>query len=65
MQENYAYSETLLSVDLIWTPETLNEWLIRPRDFLKGTKMTFVGIPRADDRLALLAYIKVVGESEE
>lgn len=54
---SYDYSEALQEADFEWTPEQLDEWLARPRDFLPGNKMSFAGLTRPDDRTAVIAYI--------
>src|SRR5215469_6850396 len=40
-----------------WDPEKLNEWLHNPQSFAKGTKMTFAGFPKAQDRADVIAYL--------
>jgi len=40
-----------------WTAELLNAWLANPQDFAHGTKMTFVGLPKAKDRADVIAYL--------
>ena len=40
-----------------WDPEELNDWLFHPQDFAKGTKMTFAGLPKAEDRADVIAYL--------
>ena len=33
--------------------------LAKPKDYLPGTKMTFVGLPEEKDRTDLIAYLKI------
>jgi cytochrome c len=40
-----------------WDPEDLNKWLFKPQAFIKGTKMTFVGLPKAEDRADVISYL--------
>jgi cytochrome c len=40
-----------------WDPEKLNQWLHNPQSFAKGTKMTFAGIPDAQKRADVIAYL--------
>lgn len=40
-----------------WDYEALNTWLTKPSDYIKGTKMAFAGIPKAEDRANVLAYL--------
>ena len=57
--EGYNYSSALQQADFIWDGERLDHWLENPRTFLKGTKMTFAGIPDATDRRDVVAFLKV------
>jgi cytochrome c len=40
-----------------WDQEKLNQWLHNPQSFAKGTKMTFAGFPKAQDRADVIAYL--------
>ncbi len=57
-REGFVYSDALASSDLVWTEEALDAFLTRPNDYFPGTKMAFGGIPDAEDRRQLIAYIK-------
>ncbi|MGB5560434.1 MAG: c-type cytochrome [Paracoccaceae bacterium] len=46
---------------LIWTDATLAEFLTKPRDYIKGTKMTFAGLKKDDDIKAITAYLASFG----
>lgn len=52
-----GYSQALKDADFIWTPDQLNQWLIKPKDFLPGNNMAFIGLNREDQRVDLIAYI--------
>lgn len=54
----FAYSDAVVQSDIIWSPETLNDWLARPSDFLPGNRMVFVGIRKPEDRANLIAYLQ-------
>src|SRR6185437_1036402 len=41
-----------------WDPEKLNVWLFKPQEFAQGTKMTFAGLPKAQDRADVIAYLE-------
>ena len=41
-----------------WDPDKLNVWLFKPQDFAKGTKMTFPGLPKVQDRADVVAYLE-------
>ena len=55
---NYQFSAALeKDKNEKWDPEKLNEWLHNPQSFAKGTKMTFAGFPKAQDRADVIAYL--------
>jgi cytochrome c len=41
-----------------WDPDKLNVWLSKPQEFAKGTKMTFPGLPKLQDRADVIAYLE-------
>ena len=43
---------------VIWDDETLNAYIQKPNEFMEGTRMSFVGIRKQEDRTALLIYLK-------
>jgi cytochrome c len=55
---NYQFSAALQSdKGEKWDPEKLNQWLHNPQSFAKGTKMTFAGFPKAQDRADVIAFL--------
>jgi cytochrome c len=57
----YAYSEALLAVaSEAWTPENLDGFLEDPKGYMPGTKMAFAGLPDAEERANLIAYLATV-----
>ncbi|HWB50468.1 MAG TPA: c-type cytochrome [Stellaceae bacterium] len=65
MEENiaavpgYTFSSALLAdKDKKWDPDELNVWLWKPQEFAHGTKMTFAGLPKAQDRADVIAYLQ-------
>lgn len=54
----FGYSEAILAVkDQAWTPENLNGFLENPKGYMPGTKMSFAGLPKAEDRANLIAWL--------
>jgi cytochrome c len=48
---------------IIWTAELLNAYLESPQSgVFKGNKMPFAGLPDAEDRADLIAYIQEAGK---
>ncbi len=61
--EGFAYSKALLEAAESkgpWTYESLNEFLIKPKDYIPGTKMAFAGLKKETDRADMLAYLKSI-----
>lgn len=44
-----------------WTYDQLNEFITAPQKHVSGTKMTFVGIKKTDERVNLIAYLSQQG----
>jgi cytochrome c len=55
----FDYSAAMKNSGIVWTPATLDLFLQGPRQMVPGTKMTFIGVPKAQDRADLIAYLKV------
>ncbi len=54
----FNYSSALKAAKLTWNEATLDTWLRRPTGLVPGTSMVFAGLPSADDRKAVIAYLK-------
>ena len=55
----FNYSTAVREAGFVWDGERLDHWLQNPRTFLRGTKMSFPGIPDATDRRDVIAFLKV------
>jgi cytochrome c len=56
---NYQFSQALAAhKSEKWDPDKLNVWLFKPQEFAKGTKMTFPGLPKPQDRADVTAYLE-------
>ena len=58
--EGYKYSKAMKASGLTWDDTTFTEFMTKPKKFLKGTKMSFKGFKKADQREDLLAYFKTL-----
>lgn len=55
---DFDYSDALLEMtDNTWTPEALAAFLEKPRDYAPGTKMTFAGLRKEEERANVIAYL--------
>ncbi|WP_417720310.1 c-type cytochrome [Salipiger sp.] len=59
--DGFAYSGALEQVGETWSPENLFHFLESPKGVAPGTKMTFAGLPKAQDRVDLIAYLQQQG----
>lgn len=57
--EGFKYSDAVKDSGITWSEATINEWLVKPKNFLPGNKMAFAGVPKEEDRKALIAYLKI------
>ncbi len=59
--DKYRFSNAMKeagSKGLVWDEKTLTEYLKKPRDYVKGTKMTFAGLKKASDLENIIAFLK-------
>ena len=54
---DYKYSKAMIAHGKPWTFEEMNSFLTKPKDWVKGTKMSFVGLKNAKDRAAVILYM--------
>ena len=54
---DYKYSKAMISYGKNWSFEEMNGFLIKPKDWIKGTKMSFAGLKKAEDRAAVILYM--------
>lgn len=55
---NFRYSNAQKNSGIIWTEDTLFEYLANPRGYIPGTYMSFVGLRDAQQRADVIAYLK-------
>ena len=54
---DYKYSKAMVSHEKTWSFEEMNGFLIKPKDWIKGTKMSFAGLKSAKERAAVILYM--------
>lgn len=57
----FAYSSALAEHGGEWDYEAMDAWLKSPRAFASGTKMSFAGLSSAEDRAAVILYMRENG----
>ena len=54
---DYKYSKAMAAYGKPWSFEEMNGFLIKPKDWIKGTKMAFAGLKNAKERAAVILYM--------
>jgi len=65
---DFRYSNAMVEAGeggLVWTPEIMFEYLEKPRDYIKGTRMAFPGLRDEQDRADVIAYLQQFSEPME
>ena len=53
----YKYSKAMLAYGKVWSFEEMDGFLTKPKDWIKGTKMSFMGLKSVKDRAAVILYM--------
>lgn len=56
-EPGFSYSAAMKNADKTWNPATLDVYLTNPKALVPGTKMIFPGLPKAEDRANVIAYL--------
>jgi cytochrome c len=60
----FAYSGALIEAGgKTWTYAEMNKFLWKPKAYAPATKMSFAGVKKAEDRAALLAWLRTQADS--
>jgi cytochrome c len=59
----FAFSDALKSKGGVWDFDQLSAWLKSPKAFAPGTKMTFAGLSKPEDRANVIAYLNQQGDA--
>lgn len=59
----FAYSNGLKAAEGSWSYESLNHFLWKPKSYISDTKMNFVGLRKAEDRAAVIAWLRTLSAS--
>jgi cytochrome c len=56
----YSYSAANKNSGLVWTADQLYTYLEAPQKIVPGTKMSFAGLKKPQDRADVIAYLKTI-----
>ena len=54
---DYKYSKAMAAHGQKWSFEEMNGFLIKPKDWIKGTKMSYAGLKSEKERAAVILYM--------
>ena len=54
---DYKYSKAMTAHGKPWSFEEMNGFLTKPKDWIKGTKMSFLGLKSEKERAAVILYM--------
>jgi cytochrome c len=57
--EGFSYSRANRESGIVWTPQQMFDYLESPRRTIRRTTMSFVGLPKEQDRADVLAFLAV------
>jgi cytochrome c len=59
----FAYSAELKALGGNWDWDRMNDWLKNPKAYVSGTKMSFAGLSKIEDRAAIAMYLNSKGSN--
>jgi cytochrome c len=62
-EPGFNYTAALKAKGGKWTFAALNKWLTDPRADVRGTSMTFAGLPREKQRADVIAYLDTLSKN--
>jgi len=54
---DFKYSKAMTNHGKIWSFEEMNGFLLKPKDWIEGTKMSFAGLKKPKERAAVILYL--------
>ncbi len=54
---DYKYSKAMAAYGKKWSFEEMNGFLLKPKDWIKGTKMSYAGLKSEKERAAVILYM--------
>ena len=54
---DFRYSPAMKRSGIVWTPETLEQFIADPQAMVPGNRMPFAGLANPSDRADLIAYL--------
>lgn len=62
--EGFTYSPAMAALtDKVWDYEALNHFIADPKGVIPGTKMSFLGLKKPEERANVIAYLRTLSDS--
>lgn len=62
-KSGFAYSTALVEAGGAWDYDSLNYFMWKPKKYLAGTKMNFIGLKKPADRAAIIAWLRTLADT--
>lgn len=60
----FKYSDGMLEKGGVWDYDSLNHFLWKPKAYVTGTKMNYIGLRKPEDRAAMIAWLRTLAGSK-
>lgn len=62
-KDGYQYSSAMSEKGGEWSYLSLNQYLWKPKKYVPGTKMSYAGLKKPEDRAAIIAWLHTLGSN--
>lgn len=62
---DFNYSDALKNFSGSWGYAELNKFLWKPKAYVPGTKMNYIGLKKPEDRAAMIAWLRTLGSTSK
>lgn len=62
-KEDFTYSDVINNLKITWDYDHLDQFITNPKAYAKGTKMSFAGVKKPEERAALLRWLRDQADS--
>ena len=56
----FKYTDANINSGIVWSNQTMFDYLANPKKYIKGTNMAFPGFKKEQDRADVVAYLNTM-----